>query len=767
MKRFIDIITKAYDNIQNYFKNEQEEEDDDEIKNYIEDIKTIQENILEYLESKQSADDELINLNYSFTCQEIFKDKLKFKMILRLISKIADNHNRAENLFQKIENFLKSNENEIKSAFSNDQIFHIFKNNKKILLFLFSEKIIIPNYHIFSIITNYKNTLKSYPSFFYPEFKSFFNDELIKKYNIDKIDPEEFEEKRQIGEREFYISKLIREDLIDEFIIYVSKTNISLSSVINQSIFETNNFLIDKTPTLIEYAAFFGSIQIFHFIRLNNIELTPSLWTYAIHGRNYEIIHLLEENHVFPSSYKECLIESIKCHHNEITDYIRNNYCDNNDLNSNVFIQSIKYYNFIYFSEKRMKQSKNIFYFLCKYDYCQLIKLLVDRKFNNLDINMRYTKKIDNKKDGYEKLLINVQYHQVEKQYQEEKTPLIVAVEKGNQEIVEFLLQQINIDADSKFESTFSFYSDGKYAYIDGGEKKSIIYIASEKGYSEIVQLLINRKNININEINNSNNGICDKHLSALHIAIENEDIEIIKILLNVNNIDTNLLEIEYQYPKVKYEKAPIIIAIEKNNSQIVQLLLSNIKTDPNLFYNHYTLGFVRGQFPCERYENLVEKLTPLQVSIEKENIENIQILLSNEKINVNESGFKFIKAIKRDDYHIKLNQSALHFAVQKNSIDIVQMLLSHQEIDVNSVAIYEYIEFRSSKTNKIEEKTALLIAVENDNYQITEELLKNKKIDKNKKLNHLSKEKQLIEYITAFDIAIQKRYTEIINILK
>lgn len=97
-------------------------------------------------------------------------------------------------------------------------------------------------------------------------------------------------------------------------------------------------------------------------------------------------------------------------------------------------------------------------------------------------------------------------------------------------------------------------------------------------------------------------------------------------------------------------------------------------------------------------------------------------------------------------------------------------MLLSNREIDVNSVAIYEYKKFRTVKIKKIEEKTALLIAVKNKNFQITEKLLKNKNIDKDKKLKYTYNDddgKQLIEYKTAFDIAIQERYTEIINILK
>ena len=33
---------------------------------------------------------------------------------------------------------------------------------------------------------------------------------------------------------------------------------------------------------------------------MNNAELAPSLWLYAIHGRNYDIIHFLEANDIIP-----------------------------------------------------------------------------------------------------------------------------------------------------------------------------------------------------------------------------------------------------------------------------------------------------------------------------------------------------------------------------------------------------------------------------------------------------------------------------------
>ena len=89
-----------------------------------------------------------------------------------------------------------------------------------------------------------------------------------------------------IGKYDSSICKIIRNDEIDEFITYITKTYFSLSSHTNPSIFETNKFLFDITQTLIEYAAFFGSIQIFSFLLLSDAKLTEDLILYVIPGRN-------------------------------------------------------------------------------------------------------------------------------------------------------------------------------------------------------------------------------------------------------------------------------------------------------------------------------------------------------------------------------------------------------------------------------------------------------------------------------------------------
>ena len=180
-----------------------------------------------------------------------------------------------------------------------------------------------------------------------------------------------------------------------EFGVYVNRNNISLESYIIKSIFETNQFLIDnESINLIEYASFYGSNDIIRYMHFNDeVELTSSMWIYAIHSCNSELIKYLEDNHVSPpeNKYGKILKESIKCHHNDVSKYIieylmkeedlqkdiENNYYDN------LYRYAVESFNYCFFPTD-MKY-KNMFFYLCEFDYYTLVKLyLID---GTIDIN--------------------------------------------------------------------------------------------------------------------------------------------------------------------------------------------------------------------------------------------------------------------------------------------------------------------------------------------------------------------------------------------
>ena len=263
-----------------------------EINVYLRKMKEIHTALLETLKFQEFRNQNNESLFKMINDLKIKENKHELRSVLHILSYISNNYHRSQDFFCIFFEILKFLKNEIKINFSNNEVFYIFKENKRILLFLIEEKILIVDKNVVKQIL--KMNKGNYPQYFISEIKAFIDKKCLENYLI-KID-EDFEEKRKIGENDNYICELIRKDLVKEFIIYTNKNLIPLNSKITESIFETNPFLIDmndsimyKNSTLIEYAAFYGSLQILRYLVMNSVKLTPSLWIYAIHSANPEL----------------------------------------------------------------------------------------------------------------------------------------------------------------------------------------------------------------------------------------------------------------------------------------------------------------------------------------------------------------------------------------------------------------------------------------------------------------------------------------------
>ena len=379
-----------------------------EIQDYIDEMKELYDNLMIFLENPDESDEPFFHV---FSIDHYEGDREKLEQFLQLIANIASNHNPKNNLFKKIFNIILNLKDQIKQTFSNLQIFDIFKSNKAILLFLFENQIIIYdediNKEIISIIEENGNR---YCHFFYPEVKEFNGEQKIRDIKNELLEKDSnvfdrFDEKRHEGENDTYICSLIRQDSIEEFVAYVTRTNHPLNCIIQPSNFETNSFLNEsRKTTLIEYSAFFGSIQIFQYLKLNNVVLKPSLWLYAIHSHNAELIHLLESSQVEPpkekkrdendhnssNKYEKCLFESIKCHHNDIASYFENNFFGSNDDDSinevqksdEVLSSIFCYHNYAFFP-LNLEYLSNL-YFLSAYGYIELFDLYIKKNEEEL-----------------------------------------------------------------------------------------------------------------------------------------------------------------------------------------------------------------------------------------------------------------------------------------------------------------------------------------------------------------------------------------------
>lgn len=355
-----------------------------EIQEYLNEMKNIQLSIRNFLDNDEDDEENFRILTTIFKDQYIHDNKHKLKLLLHMIVEISNNYHRSSNFFSKIEQILLIFKEKITFFYSNWEIFNIFESNKRILLFLIEEKIIVIDEKIIKILNKNKYIYDNYHSFIGPEIKPYINAKNCSRYELvahllENL-PKDFNEKRKAGENDNPICKIIQNDSIKEFIQCKDK---NLNCIIEPTIYETNTLLLKNHTTLIQYAAFFGAIKIFQYLLKNKVELTPSLWLYAIHSNKLEIIQILEENNIKPinRSYKNCIEESLKCHHNDISFYIISNYFQNFDL-ANIFPFCLKYYNFDFIEE----QFINVFSFinLCKFDYY----IFVDFLIKNKDINI-------------------------------------------------------------------------------------------------------------------------------------------------------------------------------------------------------------------------------------------------------------------------------------------------------------------------------------------------------------------------------------------
>ncbi|KAI4455455.1 ankyrin repeat-containing protein [Holotrichia oblita] len=262
-------------------------------------------------------------------------------------------------------------------------------------------------------------------------------------------------------------------------------------------------------------------------------------------------------------------------------------------------------------------------------------------------------------------------------------TVLHISTRAGNVKITEMLLNKININQTDKTGSTILHYATNvgnlqmvemllknkaniKCKTISGSTP---LCLASEKDYTDIIQLFLQYYNLNALVIKN--------RWSLLDAAIVNENINTVQMLLESNanvNITTG------------YD-SPLTNAVRSANMDILMMLLKH-GADANL--------------KCHGHN------TPLTAALEEENVDIVQILLENgAKVNyASKDGLNPLDcAIRREcndlvsilldhqaDVNMKSfeNTTPLSSAIKTNNIEIMEMLLD-KGADVTSIDIYGF----------------------------------------------------------------------------
>ena len=738
------------------------------------------------------------------SCEPIFFE------VLHLLLQIANNHHHTKNFFTKIEYILRYFKKKLKEVFSNNGIFSFFESNKRILLFLIEEGIMVMDEQIAHSI-QYKmenfekldeiyieeneTNIKFLYYYFYPELRTFID---YKNYELPEESIEIFNQKRKNGENDGYICQLIRNDSEIDFIDYVQINKINIFSSIKPSIYETNSFLLtENTTSLIEYAAFFGSVNIFKYLLDEGCCLDRSIIKYAVYSNNKEMVELILNKLSINTEY--FLEDLIKTHHIDLLE-IDDKYLEDCVLtifqSFNYKILPTKFYTL-------KEDEEDIVMSYCFFDYPQMFRILLnnrniysDTKFfvNQFDyLSLFVFMSVFRGNYGITKFLLEESYIEITKRdmyfllfciifnrleilelllkhdlfnvnYICEddnlaKIPLIAAIECNSIGMAKLFLQQKDVNVNIHVEN----------------KMLPPIFAAIDNDNTEFLQLLLERDDIDVNEI--VKDGIDEytplsyafhnKRKKAFYFlvnhpkvdikmqiendesiiikAIDYEDIEIIQYLLNNPNMNVNQ---KCKFDKDYSEEYPLFFyAMLSNNDEIINLFVKHPTFDFNAIVtiNNFNFSFLTLAFCFEKNEIvkyiLQNKLIDLKI---------------NEKITV------FDQQISSRLLCSKFNvchgySTYLVLAIDLGDIEIIKLILEYPDIDVNSGIEFCY---KIENQSKFQRYTPLYFAIENNMAEVVELLLQFPQIDVNIKS---SKYKKGVED-TSLICAIENKNIQIIK---
>lgn len=281
-------------------------------------------------------------------------------------------------------------------------------------------------------------------------------------------------------------------------------------------------------------------------------------------------------------------------------------------------------------------------------------------------------------------------------------SPLSMALQAGDLEMVQFLIQQ----GARVLNSLGKFWPDSKgndllYYALQGNletlqfllqqpgvnhnlfcnEKNLPLFIAScQLSSEEIVGWLINKFGINTDTVYEipmpkfkNFYGPSSYKTNALIKAVGSDNVNAVKALV-ANGADPNALV---------GGLTPLTGAVRRNNIEIVKALLASSKIDvnqvdgiegmPALLYAAQDKEHIEIFKLLVKQDDIdINKCVPLIGAVYGNNVEAVEILLNRDKINVNAT----------DQFS---NSTALHISAKRGNEPIVKLLLNHPEIDINA----------------------------------------------------------------------------------
>ena len=375
-----------------------------------------------------------------------------------------------------------------------------------LLFSVFAPEIQIANPEFFKLLRNQFYDEWTAPSC-KPVLKDFFD-------NITNLNKDNWALLKQcyiLGGYPNMVAVTLKNDDIDQFQELSNHPNFSMNWRIRPSVFEPCQFLQNE-PTLIQYAAFHGSLKCFKFLLLNGADLEAednagmTLAHFVVAGGNTELVRLIQQR---KCDFSGCLQIATRFHRFDIFDWLH----------------------FTYFHDMGEIHQK-FGSVLHESAGCNNIRQLVFCIDNMLDVNSRAIDK---------------------------STPLHYAVKNRMCDSVRVLLATDGIDANAKDNTgmtplhTAALFEDPTMAIevlkcpkVDVSMVNSWgmtpLHLAAQDGNAETVQALLTRPEIDVN---------CkdENFMTPLHYAAQEGEYETVRVLLQAKSIDVRCEDSEGRIP--------------------------------------------------------------------------------------------------------------------------------------------------------------------------------------------------------------------------
>ena len=264
-----------------------------------------------------------------------------------------------------------------------------------------------------------------------------------------------------------------------------------------------------------------------------------------------------------------------------------------------------------------------------------------------------------------------------------DQSPLMLAAEAGHIKIVQLLLDRRNVDADD-----------------DNSVGLTALQCAAMRGHAEVVRLLLSRPEVDINRVSFGGRdsllyAFLARHKEVIHVLLERMDLrcpDLVKerlLMRAAREDDVLTLRLMFEThgadPNCKNSDGmtPLFIAANEGHESAVQQLLERKDIDPNARYGSTTplLRSTRNGekrvvallLQHDRIDPNVQnshEMTPLMYASMSNDAEIVRLLLRHDKVNPN--------------LQDKNGHTALLMAVEEGHEGIVRLLLDYDRIDPN-----------------------------------------------------------------------------------